>query len=314
MHQVRTVFAALILCTLHVLALAQPDQPVQILELGPPATAPADTSGNVQFIGTATVLIRYQGFTILTDPNFLHKGDHVHLGYGLHAERLTNPALELAQLPPLDLVILSHIHEDHFDRVVQASLPRDVPIVSTQDAVAKLQALGFRKAISLATWEALELRRGQARLSVSAMPGQHGPGLANALLPSVMGSMLDFAALPGQPRYRMYISGDTLIHDAIRLIPHRYPDIDLALLHLGGTRILKMLKVTMDGKDGVQMLRIIAPARAIPIHFDDYDVFKSPLSDFEHEVHAAGLDGKIVYLKRGERYQFAPAAGPAPPE
>ena len=38
--------------------------------------ADADT-GTVQFIGTATVIIRFQGFTILTDPNFLHKGDHV---------------------------------------------------------------------------------------------------------------------------------------------------------------------------------------------------------------------------------------------
>ena len=313
MRQVRTVFAALLLCTLHLFALAQPDQPVQILDLAPAASAPADTGGTVQFIGTATVLIRYQGFTILTDPNFLHKGDHVHLGYGLHAERLTNPALELAQLPPLDLVILSHMHEDHFDRAVQASLPRDVPIVSTQEALAKLQALGFRKAIALATWEALALRRGGARLTVSAMPARHGPGLVNAMLPSVMGSMLDFAALPGQPRYRMYISGDTLIHDAISLIPHRFPDIDLALLHLGGTRILKVVKVTMDGKDGLEMLRIIAPARAIPIHFDDYDVFKSPLSDFEQEVRGAGLEGKVTYLKRGERYQFAPAASPAPP-
>jgi hypothetical protein len=37
-------------------------------------------SGSVYFVGTATVLIRYAGFTVLTDPNFLHQGDHVHLG------------------------------------------------------------------------------------------------------------------------------------------------------------------------------------------------------------------------------------------
>ncbi len=45
--------------------------------------------GSVFFVGTATVIIRYAGFTILTDPNFLHAGDHVHLGYGLTSERLT---------------------------------------------------------------------------------------------------------------------------------------------------------------------------------------------------------------------------------
>ena len=72
---------------------------------------------SIFFVGTATVLIRYAGFTILTDPNFLHAGDHAHLGYGLHSERLTNPAIEIEDLSPLDLVLLSHLHGDHFDRV-----------------------------------------------------------------------------------------------------------------------------------------------------------------------------------------------------
>jgi uncharacterized membrane protein len=56
-------------------------------------------------------------FAILTDPNFLHAGEHVHLGYGLTAERLTNPAIDIEQLPPLDFCVLSHYHGDHFDIV-----------------------------------------------------------------------------------------------------------------------------------------------------------------------------------------------------
>ena len=52
-------------------------------------------NGSIFFVGTATVVIRYAGFTILTDPNFLHAGDHVHLGYGLVARRETNPAIEI---------------------------------------------------------------------------------------------------------------------------------------------------------------------------------------------------------------------------
>ena len=56
--------------------------------------------GAVTFIGTATVLVQYGTLTFLTDPNFLHAGDHAHLGYGLRSKRLTNPALELSELPP----------------------------------------------------------------------------------------------------------------------------------------------------------------------------------------------------------------------
>ncbi len=237
----------------------------------------------------------------------------MHLGYGLRSARLTNPALELAQLPPIDLVVLSHLHEDHFDAFVQKNLDRNTPIVTTREGAENLSRMGFRRALGLSTWEALEVRKGEARLSVSSMPGRHGaPGVA-ALLPAVMGSMLDFADLPGQPRYRLYITGDTLVYDDIALIPHRFPDIDLALLHLGGTRLLGLVKVTMDGRDGVQMMQIVAPRRAIPIHYNDYGAFKSPLSEFEQAVAAAGLQDMVSYLKHGDTYLFESRESSRPP-
>jgi L-ascorbate metabolism protein UlaG (beta-lactamase superfamily) len=274
------------------------------LEL-PANPAAAGGAGSVQFIGTATVLLRYGGLTILTDPNFLHKGDQVHLGYGLHAQRLTNPALEFDQLPPIDLVILSHMHEDHFDKLVQQKLARDTPIVTTFDASTKLAQLGFTRRFALSRWDALEVVKGADRVRVTATPGRHGGPMSAVLMPRVIGSILEFSSGAGSNTYRMYISGDTLVYGDIAEIPRRFPNIDLALLHLGGTRVLGV-KVTMDGKDGVRMMRIIAPQRTIPIHYNDYDVFKSPLGDFEREVANAGLAEKVTYLKHGESYQFAP--------
>jgi L-ascorbate metabolism protein UlaG (beta-lactamase superfamily) len=273
----------------------------------PPAGAPAEANGTVQFIGTATVLIRYQGFTILTDPNFLHKGDHVHLGYGITSERLTNPALNLDQLPPIDLVVLSHLHEDHFDKLVQEKLDKNLPIITTKSAAKKLKDMGFQRTFGLSTWDRIDIEKGEARLRITAAPGRHGKAGMQALLPSVMGSVLDFGPNTAAPSYRMYVSGDTLIHDDLKAIPQRFPGVDLALLHLGGTRILGVFKVTMDGKDGVTLMQIVQPKKAIPIHYDDYDVFKSPLSDFAQEVKAAGLDQQVVYLAHGETYTFAPS-------
>src|SRR3954463_15029158 len=101
------------------------------LRLDSPAGASADFSaGSIFFVGTATVILRYAGFTILTDPNFLHQGEKVNLGYGLHSTRQTNPAINIEALPPLDLVILSHMHEDHFDRVAAEKLPKPTPIIT----------------------------------------------------------------------------------------------------------------------------------------------------------------------------------------
>ena len=56
--------------------------------------------GSLLFIGTATVLLRYAGFTILTDPNFLHQGEYAHLGYGLRSKRLTGRPSRLSRSPP----------------------------------------------------------------------------------------------------------------------------------------------------------------------------------------------------------------------
>lgn len=190
--------------------------------------------GSVLFIGTATTLIRYGGFTILTDPNFLHAGNHVHLGYGMTSKRLTNPALEIDELPPLDLCLLSHMHGDHWDKVAEMHLPKSLPIVTTPHAAGVLKKQGFRERYALDTWETLLVTRGQVWLRITAMPGKHGPGLLQALLPSVMGSMLSWGVQGEAPRFHLYITGDTLLHDALQEIPRRYPEIDLALLHLGG--------------------------------------------------------------------------------
>src|ERR671920_61518 len=158
-------------------------------------------NGSIFFVGTATVIIRYAGFTILTDPNFLHQGDHVHLGYGLVSRRQTNPALEMEDLPPLDFVLLSHMHGDHFDRVAERKLNKATPIVSTRHAVAYLRRKGFTATHALRTWEALT---------------------------------------------------------------------------------------------------IIEPRTAIPIHYNDYTVFRSSLEDFRRAVVEAGLEDRVHYLSHGD--------------
>jgi L-ascorbate metabolism protein UlaG (beta-lactamase superfamily) len=148
---------------------------------------PADTgtdlnAGSVFFVGTATVLIRLGGYTILTDPNFLHQGDHVHLGYGIFSKRLTEPALDVEQLPKLDLVVLSHYHGDHFDRVAEQRLDRAVPIVTTEHAATKLRRAGFRAPHALNPWESVEFSKsGALPLRITAMPGQHGPSAVSWL-------------------------------------------------------------------------------------------------------------------------------------
>lgn len=159
--------------------------------------------------------------------------------------------------------------------------------MTTPHGAEKLAAQGFRALTALDTWQSTMMERAGGVLRVTAMPGVHGPGLARRLLPPVMGSLLEFQ--DGDARaFTMYVTGDTLMHDGIADIARRHPEIDLALVHLGGTRIAGLL-LTMDAAQGVELLRTVGPRVAIPIHYDDYTVFRSPLSDFVDAVGRAGL-------------------------
>jgi L-ascorbate metabolism protein UlaG (beta-lactamase superfamily) len=266
-------------------------------------TSPNLDTGSIFFIGNATVLIRYAGFTILTDPTFIHMHEKVQLGYGLSTTRLTNPAINIDELPPLDFIILSHFHGDHFDRVAISKLNRSLPIITTPHASAELNAHGFERTEKLETWESICYVKGDVQLTITSTPGRHGPFPISVFMPQVMGSILDFKATDGRGLFKMYITGDTLVFDGIKDIPKRFPNADLALLHLGGTSVIGIM-VTMDAKEGLEMFKIIDPKKAIPIHYNDYDVFKSPLEDFQKEIRDSGLEERVTYLSHGETYTF----------
>ncbi|KAM0436826.1 hypothetical protein ACHAPT_002538 [Fusarium lateritium] len=291
-----------------------------------PRGSKGDQDASVYFIGTATTIIEWKSFRILTDPNFLHAGDHVHLGPGVTAQRRTNPAVELGELPSLDGILLSHYHADHFDQLVEESLNRDFLIITTPHAQQCLTSKEdpFRNVKALDFFDHLELKARETEadsanpsIKVTGMPGKHVPpgplaALNNLLgaVPPTNGWMLELGH-GDETGYRIYISGDTLLVDELKDIPKwlEGKQIDLMLVHLGGTTIpgpsAPLLMVTMDAKQGIEMIKMMEPEVTIPIHYDDYDVFMSPLSDFKKAVEEAGLQDRVVFLDRGDRYQFS---------
>jgi L-ascorbate metabolism protein UlaG (beta-lactamase superfamily) len=259
----------------------------------------------MQFIGNATMLLRCGPFTLLTDPNFLHRGQRAYLGFGLSTRRLTEPALGIDDLPPLDAVVLSHLHGDHWDRVARARLDRGLPIVTTPHAARRLQGWHrFRHAVGLRTWESHTLVKKGAVLRVTSMPGRHAPGPVRSLLPPVMGSLLEFSPAGGDVQFRLYITGDTLMFDGIEQMARRYRDIHVAVLHLGGTRLPGGLLVTMDAVRGADLMETVRPATAVPVHYEDYTVMTSSLEDFRRELERRGMSDRAAYVAPGQTRTF----------
>jgi L-ascorbate metabolism protein UlaG (beta-lactamase superfamily) len=258
----------------------------------------AGGESSLTFVGTATTLLRLGRFTVLTDPNFLHRGQRAYLGKGLWSRRLTEPALSVEELPPLSAVVLSHLHGDHFDRVARAGLDRTPPVITTPAAARRLRRYGFDPR-GLETWQEHRLVDGDEELNVRSLPAVHAYGVMGRLLPPVMGSLLEHR-VAGEVVRRIMLSGDTLTGAHLDEIHRRHPDVDVAVVHLGGTRVL-WHTVTMDASQGVDYLRRIAPERAVPVHHDDYGVFRSSLAQFVEAAAGAGLSGVVRPVRRGER-------------
>lgn len=249
------------------------------------------------FVGTATTVLRLGGFTLLTDPNFLHRGQRAYLGKGLWSRRLTEPAMTIAELPTLDAIVLSHLHGDHFDRIARRDLARHQPVLTTPASARRLGRWGFDTQ-GLRDWEGVELLKGDEVLRIEAVPAVHARGLMGAMLPPVMGSVLEHR-VRGEVRTRVYLSGDTLTGEHVSAVAERYPRLDVAVVHLGGTRVL-LHTVTMDDEQGVDFLRRIRPRQAVPVHHDDYRVFRSPLSAFLEKAERGGLAPIVRTVARGE--------------
>jgi L-ascorbate metabolism protein UlaG (beta-lactamase superfamily) len=125
--------------------------------LNPPPPAPhkPDLSNWQQqelaaiWVGHATVLLRLGGMTILTDPVF---SSHVGLGLGLMTagpRRYYAAALRPRDLPPIDLILISHSHFDHLDRPSLLRLPKRTPIVTARNTRDLIEDLGFKEVIEL---------------------------------------------------------------------------------------------------------------------------------------------------------------------
>ena len=81
----------------------------------------------------------------------------------------------------------------------------------------------------------------------------------------------------------VWVSGDTVLYDGVRSVASRV-DVDVAVIHLGGVRfpITGPLRFTMTARDAVELLDLIRPRVAIPIHYEGWAHFREGRDEIEH--------------------------------
>ncbi len=263
-----------------------------ILEKPPQGQGP-DTPGNphdipeqgevaVTFIGHDTFLLRFplpEGGTlsVLTDPIFSERCSPIPF---IGPKRFRPPAYQLADLPPIDVVLVSHCHYDHLDLPsLQAVAQRDNPVVVTAAQTGDLiRKAGLSRVSELDWWQSVRI----GGLEVVCTPARHFTqrGLTDAGKRLWGGFFLRFPKSPETPS--VFFAGDTAHGAHWKEIRTRLDAPDIALLPIGAYAPRPMLrKVHTDPVEAVEAFRQLQARHGIAMHFGTFPLSQEPLGEPE---------------------------------
>jgi L-ascorbate metabolism protein UlaG (beta-lactamase superfamily) len=236
----------------------------------------------LQLIRNASMLLSYAGRRILTDPYFAPK--HSRPSF---AGKSPNPLVDLPAPPEqilqgVELVIVSHLHSDHFDPAAQELIPKTLPLLCQPGDEQALRDMGFSQATPVA--EPVEW----PPIRVARVGGHHGLGEVEAEMGHVSGFVLRAG---GEPT--VYWAGDTVLCDEVRAaIADFKPDV--IITHSsgaewpisGGARSL----IVMDAAQTIEVCRLAPAGTVIAIHLDSLDHGTVSRSDLRSRARQAGID------------------------
>jgi L-ascorbate metabolism protein UlaG (beta-lactamase superfamily) len=236
---------------------------------------------NLTHIGGPTTLLELDGVRLLIDPTFDAPGRRYSFGWGTSSRKTAGPAIPIADLGPLDGVLLTHDqHADNLD-ISGRELLSSVPTVLTTPAAAR--RLGAR---GLAPWESAKI----GDLEITATPSRHGPAWAVPLVGPTTGFAVRGAA------ETVWISGDTVVFPGALEVASRFT-VDTAILHLGKVQfgLTGPTRFSMTGKDAVRLCATIKPRRIVPVHYEGWSHFHEGRAGIE----AAFGQGALIWLEPG---------------
>ncbi len=214
----------------------------------------------IQLIRNACLKITLNGKTILTDPMLSPRH-----GIESFAGIEKNPTVELPFsieeiLKNVDMVLVSHVHQDHFDKTAMEILPKEIPIFCTPGYEDKIKEGGFSRVTPIGDtveWEGIRITK---------TPGYHA---GNKKWQDILGPVAGFLLkADGEPQ--VYWPGDTILYDAVTaLIKEEQPDI--VLPHCCGAVLDDSGPIVMDDGMALEICQIAPSAKVVAIHMEALD-------------------------------------------
>jgi len=272
-------------------------------EILPPPDKPqpatwGDRDVHAAWLGHATVLVNFYGLTILTDPTLMPRVGARIGGATVGPKRLVESPVSIKELPPIDLVLLSHAHMDHFDIPTLRHFGAATKAVSAPETLDLFARMKYRQNVK-------ELRWGEAAMVHTA----HGDVRVEAFEVKHWGARWRHDKHRGYNGYileregkKLMFGGDTAMTDKFQLIRSKGP-FDVAIMPIGSYKPFKKNHCTPE--ESVAMLNAARAEKILPIHFKTFRLGEEGTTEPMERLEASIAPDRIALRNIGETFRLS---------
>lgn len=253
---------------------------------------PCAQSGEVgiTWLGHAGFFVQVAGMNVVVDPNWaLWMGP---------VKRVRHPSLWARDLPPADLVLITHAHFDHLHLPSLHKIAAAQPIVVPTGVGSLVRRCGFGQIIELDTWQSATI----SDVRVTLTPARH------------WGARMIHDVHRGFGGYLIEGDGETVFHcgdssqfDGFKEIGKR-ADIDVALMPIGAYEAPSGRPVHMNPEEALDAFEMLRARQLVPMHHDTFPLGGEPIHEpvqrLQDGADQRGIADRLRVLHEGESALF----------
>ena len=237
------------------------------------------------WIGHASFLVQFTDLNVLIDPNFAN--------WLFLLKRIKRSGLRLQDLPPIDLVLLTHAHFDHFHKPTLRRLPNTKIAIMPWGMGDLARNLGFERIIELEWWESFSHRDWKVTLT----PCKHwGARVLRDNHRGYGGFILEYQGRT------VYHAGDSAYFDGFKQIGQHFTP-DVAMMPIGAYHPEAFRRVHMGPDEAVKAFKDIRAKMMVPMHFGTFKLSFEDMDEpprwLQELVQAEGMSHQLRILEEG---------------